>query len=69
MIWNEKSECMSEDEKKQLQLERLQNVVKKAYENVPYYRKRFKELNIKPEDIKTLNGINSNHHSPRIEFA
>jgi len=57
MIWNEKSECMSEDEKKQLQLERLQNVVKKAYENVPYYRKRFKELDIKPEDIKTLNDI------------
>jgi len=57
MIWNEESECMSEDEKKQLQLKRLQEVVKKAYDNVPYYRKRFEELGIKPEDIKTLDDI------------
>ncbi len=57
MIWNEELECMSEDEKKQLQLTRLQDVVKKAYENVPYYRKRFEEIGIKPEDIKTLNDV------------
>jgi len=40
-----------------LQLERLQDVVKRAYENVPYYKKRFKEAGIKPEDIKTLDDI------------
>jgi len=57
MIWNEKSECMKDEEKEQLQLERLQKVVKKAYENVPYYRKRLQELNIKPEDIKTIKDI------------
>jgi phenylacetate-CoA ligase len=57
MIWNEKAECMAEDDKKALQLERLQMAVKRAYENVPYYRKRFDELGIKPEDIKTLKDI------------
>ncbi|HEX3012972.1 MAG TPA: phenylacetate--CoA ligase [Methanobacterium sp.] len=57
MIWNEKAECMSENDKEALQLERLQMAVKKAYENVPYYRKRFDELGIKPEDIKTLDDI------------
>jgi phenylacetate-CoA ligase len=57
MIWNEKAECMSESDKEALQLERLQMAVKRAYESVPYYKKRFDELGIKPEDIKTLKDI------------
>lgn len=57
MIWNEKAECMSENDKETLQLERLQMAVKRAYESVPYYKKRFDELGIKPEDIKTLKDI------------
>lgn len=57
MIWNKQVECMSDDERKKLQLEKLQAIVKYAYENVPYYRKRLDELNIKPEDIKTLKDI------------
>ena len=57
MIWNEKAECMSENDKEALQLERLQMAVKRAYESVPYYKKRFDELGVKPEDIKTLKDI------------
>ncbi|AUB55937.1 MULTISPECIES: phenylacetate--CoA ligase family protein [Methanobacterium] len=57
MIWNEEIECISEDELEKLQLKRLQEVVKRAYENVPYYKKRFDDEGIKPEDIKTLDDI------------
>ncbi len=57
MIWNEKAECMSENDKEALQLEKLQMAVKRAYESVPYYKKRFDELGIKPEDIKTLKDV------------
>ena len=57
MIWNEKAECMSKDEREELQLKKLQNVVKWAYETVPHYQKRFDGLGIKPEDIKTLEDI------------
>jgi phenylacetate-CoA ligase len=57
MIWNEKAECMSEDDLKELQLQRLQAVVKRAYEKVPYYHKRFTDLKIDPEDIETLEDI------------
>ncbi len=57
MIWNEKIECASRDDMKKLQLERLQDVVKRAYENVPYYKKRLDDEGIKPEDIKTLDDI------------
>ena len=57
MIWNEEVECISRDEIKKLQLKRLKDVVKRAYENVPYYKKRFDEAGIKPEDIETLEDI------------
>ena len=57
MIWNEEVECISRDEMEKLQLKRLKDVVKRAYENVPYYKKRFNEAGIKPEDIKTMDDI------------
>ena len=57
MIWNKEAECMSDHDRKSLQLERLKETVKNAYENVPYYRKRFDGMNIKPDDINTLKDI------------
>ena len=57
MIWNKEIECISKDEMEKLQLKRLQDVVKRAYENVPYYKKRFDDEGIKPEDIRTLDDI------------
>lgn len=56
-IWNKEAECMDYTSKKELQLKRLQKTVKLAYDNVPYYKKRFDQANIKPEDIKTLKDI------------
>lgn len=57
MIWNEKAECMSVQEREKLQLKRLQDVVKKAYENVPYYQRRFDQEGVAPEDIQTVEDI------------
>ena len=57
MFWNEKAECMEKEEKEKIQLERLQETVKLAYENVEFYKKRFDEIGLKPEDIKTLKDI------------
>lgn len=57
MIYNEKAECMSAQEKEELQLKRLQVVVKRAYENVPYYHQRLEEAGVTPEDIQTLKDI------------
>ena len=34
-----------------LQNERLRAVVKRVYENVPFYKKKFDEMGLKPEDI------------------
>ncbi|MGB9711026.1 MAG: phenylacetate--CoA ligase family protein [Thermodesulfovibrio sp.] len=57
MIWNKEMECMSEEQLRALQLERLKQTIKRAYEKVPYYRKKFDEVGLKPEDIKTLDDI------------
>ena len=57
MIWNKEAECMSDYDRENLQLKRLKEAVKNAYENVPYYRKRLDGMNIKPDDIKTLEDI------------
>ena len=48
---------MEKEEKKALQLKRLQKTVKLAYENVEFYKKRLDDAGIKPEDIKTLKDI------------
>ena len=57
MIWNEKAECMSHEEKEELQLKRLQKTVKIAYEKIPLYKQKFDDTGVKPEDIKTLKDI------------
>ncbi len=57
MIWNEKAECMPLKEREQLQTDRLRAIVKTAYENVPYYRKKFDKHKVSPGDIKTLKDI------------
>ncbi len=57
MIWNEKVETASREEIRAIQLERLKNQVRFSYENVPFYKKKFDEIGLKPEDIKTLDDI------------
>ena len=57
MMWDEKIECMSLEDMKELQLKRLQDVVKTAFDEVPYYHKRYTEEGIFPEDIQTLEDI------------
>ncbi|HEY5119644.1 MAG TPA: hypothetical protein VII90_09320, partial [Anaerolineales bacterium] len=38
---------------RELQLQRLQAIVRRAYEFVPLYKKRMDEGNVKPEAIQT----------------
>lgn len=57
MIYNEKIETMSREEMQALQLKRLQEIVAYAYENVPFYKKKYDEAGVKPSDIQTLKDI------------
>jgi len=47
-------ETASRDEIEALQLQRLQNTLARAYENVPHYRRSFDAAGVHPSDCKTL---------------
>jgi phenylacetate-CoA ligase len=56
-MFNKKLETLPRKKIKELQLKRLSEVVHLVYDNVPFYQKKFKELKITPDDIKTLDDI------------
>ncbi len=56
MIWS-REETLPRKELRELQLERLKAVVQRVYERVPFYKKKFDEIGIKPEHIKDLRDI------------
>jgi phenylacetate-CoA ligase len=55
-FFDEKMETMTRAQIEALQLERLQATVQHCM-NSPFYRKRFEEAGLKPDDIKTLDDI------------
>ncbi len=57
MIWNKQAECMPREKLTLLQNERLAKTIRRCYNNVPLYRAKFDEANIKPEDIKSISDI------------
>jgi phenylacetate-CoA ligase len=52
MIFNEEFETMPREALEALQLRRLQATVARVYNTVPFYRRRFDEAGVKPEDIR-----------------
>ncbi|GAB6182538.1 phenylacetate--CoA ligase family protein [Thermodesulfovibrio hydrogeniphilus] len=57
MFWDKEKECIDREELKQLQLERLQSTIHRAYRYVPFYRKKFDDLGIDPDDISSLEDL------------
>jgi len=55
--WDEKCETLPPEEMRRFQLEHLKKTVKWVYEKIPFYKNRFDEQGIKPEDIKTLEDL------------
>jgi phenylacetate-CoA ligase len=49
--------ALSNEEKNQLQLERLQSTLNRAFRNVPFHRNRFKEMGIDISQIESLGDI------------
>ena len=57
MIYNEEFETMPREALEAIQLRRLQSVAARVYNTVPFYKKRFDEAGVKPDDIRTLNDL------------
>lgn len=62
-FWNKEVECMDRDRLRALRSERLVDTVRRAYDNVPAYRRKFDEAGITPQDIRGIDDL------PRIPFT
>jgi len=54
MIWNPEFETLPREALESLQLKRLQATVNRVYATVPFYKKKFDEIGLKPAHIKSL---------------
>ena len=54
MFWDQKIETLERAALERLQLKRLQETVRRVAAHVPFYRQKFAELGVKPEDIRSL---------------
>jgi phenylacetate-CoA ligase len=61
--WNKDAECIDRDKLRELQSERLVNSVRHAYTNSPFYRAKFDEVGLRPEDIRCIDDL------PKIPFT
>ncbi len=57
LIRNQELETLSRSDIRQLQLERLQAIVFRCYKNVSFYKKKFDEAKISPDDIQSLDDL------------
>jgi len=56
-MWNKKFECMPVEDLQKFQLEKLRETVAWVQKKVPFYRRKFKEAGVKPDDIKSLEDV------------
>ncbi|MFD0956000.1 phenylacetate--CoA ligase family protein [Virgibacillus alimentarius] len=56
-MFNKEIETLERSEMATLQLSRLQETVERVYQNVEFYKKKFDELHLKPNDIKSIEDI------------
>ncbi len=57
MIYDEEYETMPREALEAIQLRRLQTTVARVYNTVPFYKKRFDEMGVKPEHVKSLDDL------------
>src|SRR5574344_2609155 len=57
MIWNKTMECMNRESMREIQGERLRQVVEHVYHNCATYRERMQQAGVMPGDIQTIDDI------------
>ncbi|MBQ0045213.1 MAG: phenylacetate--CoA ligase [Bacteroidales bacterium] len=68
MIHNPAIECMSREDMRRLQSERLIKTVKTCYEKVPFYRRKMDEIGVTPDDIKSIDDISKLPFTTKIDL-
>jgi phenylacetate-CoA ligase len=57
MFWNAQEECLPLARLQELQLAGLRQTVARVYEHVPFYRRKFDEMGITPDRIRSLTDV------------
>ncbi|MEJ2137337.1 MAG: phenylacetate--CoA ligase [Desulfofustis sp.] len=57
MIYSEEYETMPREALEAIQLRRLQKTVARVYNTVPFYKKRFDEVGVKVDDVRSLDDL------------
>ncbi|HOM60034.1 MAG TPA: phenylacetate--CoA ligase [Anaerohalosphaeraceae bacterium] len=68
MIWNEEIETMPLENLKNLQSERLVNLVHYVYEHSPFYRQKLDETGVSPSDIRGIEDINKLPFTTKLDL-
>lgn len=63
MIWNETMECMDPEQLREIQSRRLVQMVDYVYHNTPFYRRKFQEMGLLPDDIRSIDDL------PKLPFT
>ncbi len=57
MIWDPKHECMPVEERRRQQLFRLREQLARLWAAVPFYRRRWQEAGVSPDDVQSLDDL------------
>jgi phenylacetate-CoA ligase len=57
MLYDVDQETLPREDLEQLQLQRVKDLVQRVYHNVPFYRQKLDELDLKPEHIRKLSDL------------
>ncbi len=68
MMFNPTAEAMPRADLRQLQGERLRQLVQRAYHNVPFYRAKLDAVGVKPDDIRRVEDIARLPFTMKAEF-
>ena len=67
-IWDPAHETIDRERLEALQLERLQGMLGRVYENVPFYRRRLDEAGFRPGDVKSLDDLAALPFTEKYDF-
>lgn len=68
MYWNKSYECMPREKLQELQLERLKRMVARIYHDVPFYRNKFQENGVMPEDVQSLSDLQKLPFTTKVDL-
>ena len=67
--WQPEAECLERGELEQLQLERLEATLSRAYRNVPFYRRSLDAAGFDPDQFRALEDLRRLHFTTREDLA